>query len=229
MSRVGERLKKARTDAGLSVKQTARKLGVAESFVNDVELGRKVVSEDLLKRFSKVFGEDVSQIGLGSLEESVLFEEATKTKNVIKETAYVPPKEPVNELWNQAFGDKLKNVPLYDVNLKKSMGYRTYAVENKRIEGQPMDKVLAVMVQEDSLKGYRIEKGDLLLCVEAREIQGSAILVVEYKGKRALRHVTNKNNGQVELATWKQEKQVETLPLKEVKALARVFKVEFNL
>ena len=43
MSRVGQRIKEARLKSGMSQKVLAKKLGVAEKYINDVELGRKVV------------------------------------------------------------------------------------------------------------------------------------------------------------------------------------------
>jgi transcriptional regulator with XRE-family HTH domain len=48
MARVGEELKKARLDANMSLKQLAKKLGVSESFINEVEQGRRVVNEAFL-------------------------------------------------------------------------------------------------------------------------------------------------------------------------------------
>lgn len=64
MARVGEELKKSRLEANMSMKQVAKKLGVSESFVNEVELGRRIVNEDLIKRFSKVFNKKIGSMGL---------------------------------------------------------------------------------------------------------------------------------------------------------------------
>ncbi|MEL7598249.1 MAG: helix-turn-helix transcriptional regulator, partial [Clostridiaceae bacterium] len=45
MSRIGDKIKEVRLSSKLTEKQLAKKLGVAESFIKDVELGRKVANE----------------------------------------------------------------------------------------------------------------------------------------------------------------------------------------
>ena len=45
MSRVGEKIKEARLKAGMTQKALGKKLGVAEKFINEVEIGRKIVQE----------------------------------------------------------------------------------------------------------------------------------------------------------------------------------------
>ena len=56
MSRVGENIKNTRNSVGMSQKQLAKKLGVAESFINEVETGRKVANQSLIDRVVKSFG-----------------------------------------------------------------------------------------------------------------------------------------------------------------------------
>ena len=55
MSRVGEKIKEAREKTGLTQKALAKKLGVAEKFINEVETGRRVAQESFIDRAAKVF------------------------------------------------------------------------------------------------------------------------------------------------------------------------------
>jgi len=229
MARVGEELKKARLDANMSTKQAAKKLGVSESFINEVEQGRRVINEDLIKRFSKVFSKNVSTMGLGSLEESVQTESFTRTKEVIKKEVYVAPKTPVNELWNQAFGENIKNVPLFEESLKAPIAHKSFVVEGKKIHGHAMDKVLMVKVSSEELRGYGLVKGDLLLGVEAKDIQGTAFMLVKVSGKNLLRKVRNLNNGSVELFSFHTKEEVLRKPIKEVEPLVKFYKLERTL
>ena len=229
MARVGEELKKSRLEANMSMKQVAKKLGVSESFVNEVELGRRIVNEDLIKRFSKVFNKKVGTMGLGSLEESAQSESFERTKETIKKEVYVAPKTPVNELWNQAFGENIKNVPIFGYDLKNPLGHQSHVVEKKKIDGYPMDKVVMLKVENDDLKGYRIQKGDLVSGVEAKEIQGTQMMLLSYKGKHLLRKIRNLNNGNVELLTFNETQRSEIVPLKEVTILLKLYKVEIRL
>lgn len=229
MARVGEELKKSRLDAGFTVKQVAKKLGVSESFVNDVELGRKVISEDIMNRFSKVLNKNIATMGLGSLEEVAHEETVERTKETIKKEVYVAPKTPVNELWNQAFGENIKNVPVFDYLMKNPLAHRSHVVENKKIDGHPMDKVLMLQVENDDLKGYRIQKGDLITGVEVKDIQGTAVMLIGYKGKNLLRKVRNLNNGNVELLTYNESQRSEIVPIKEIRTILKIYKAEIKL
>gem|GEM_PF-250300 len=226
MARVGEELKKNRLDANMTLKQVAKKLGVSESFVNEVEQGRKAVNEDLLKRFSKVFDKNISTMGLGSLEEAAQTESVARTKEVIKKEVYVAPKTPVNELWNQAFGENIKNVPVFDETMKSPISHKGYVVEGKKIEGFPMDKVLLVKSGSEDLKGYGIMKGDLLFGVEAKDIQGTSFMLVSVQGKNLLRRVKNLNNGSVELLSYREKEEVRKVPIKDVLPLVKFHKLE---
>ena len=58
MSRVGENIKKVREASGLSAKALAKKMGVSESFLVELEGGRRVINEAMLQRFSKVVGKN---------------------------------------------------------------------------------------------------------------------------------------------------------------------------
>lgn len=229
MARVGEELKKARLDANMSLKQLAKKLGVSESFINEVEQGRRVVNEAFLERFNKVFKKEAGPLGLGSLEASVQDEAPEKARPQVKKETYAAPATPVNELWNQAFGENIKNVPVYGYPMTGPLSHRSHVVEGKKIDGHPMDKVFQLKVDNDDMKGFRIRTGDVLSAVEVKEISGSAILLVEYKGKNLLRKVRNLNNGNVELTWYPDSQKSEVAPLKEVKPLGKIYKVEITL
>ena len=56
MSRLGDTIRAARVKAGMTPKALGKKCGVAESFINDVERGTKIVSDDQAQRILKVLG-----------------------------------------------------------------------------------------------------------------------------------------------------------------------------
>ncbi len=227
MARVGEELKKYREEAKMSMKQLAKKLGVSEGFVNEVEQGRRVVNEDLMKRFSKVLNKNMKTMGLGSLEETAEIEVVRETKEAVRKETYIPPKTPVNDLWNQAFGENIKNVPIYDMEMKAPIGHRSFVVENKKIEGYPMDKVMMFKIQNDELRDYRIQKGDYLIAHEHKDIKNGAIMLVSYKNTKMICQVKNLNNGTVELKAGSKGTQV--VPIKEVIVFAQMDKLEIKL
>jgi len=59
MSRVGDRIKQVRESKEISQKQLGKKIGVSESFINEVEMGKKVINEKFLEKISKILGEEI--------------------------------------------------------------------------------------------------------------------------------------------------------------------------
>ncbi len=229
MARVGEELKKSREEAKMTMKQLSKKLGVSESFINEVEQGRRVVNEDLMKRFSKVLNKNIKTMGLGSLEETAESEPVQEQKETIRKEVYTAPKTPVNELWNQAFGENIKNIPIYDYEMKTPIDHRSFVVEKKKIEGYPMDKVMMFKVQNDDLKDYRIEKGDYLIAHEHKDIRNGAFMLISHKDKKMIRKVKNLNNGTVELIQGIGSKESQIVSIKEITVYAEMDKLEIKL
>ncbi len=135
MSRVGERIKEARQKSGMTQKALAKKLGVAEKFVNEVETGRKIINESLISKVSKVLNTDLNDINM-----VVTDEELQKELKAEKQVRQTKPAE-VNEVWNQAFGSVLKNVPIYDYSLAQVKGYKQLATASNKIDGHTANKV----------------------------------------------------------------------------------------
>jgi len=154
MSRVGENIKNTRNSIGMSQKQLAKKLGVAESFINEVESGRKVVNQNLIDKLSKVLGKDINDITM-SFEEQVYKEE--KNQKYSSE----PKKESVKDVWSEAFGSVLKNVPVYRYDLGKPVSWKQLPLINNKVEGYAQDKVLYLQIEDDDMIGFRIGSGDL--------------------------------------------------------------------
>ncbi|MDZ5000912.1 helix-turn-helix domain-containing protein, partial [Clostridium perfringens] len=74
MSRVGEKIKEARLKSGMSLKMLAKKLGVAEKFINEVELGRKVAQESFIDKAAKVLNTDFNDVSMVVTDEALLEE-----------------------------------------------------------------------------------------------------------------------------------------------------------
>ena len=79
MSSVGERIKAARNSKGMTQKQLAKKLGVSEGYINEVETGRKVVEEKFIERAGKVLGGDLSE--MTTLFDNIAYEERKAVEN----------------------------------------------------------------------------------------------------------------------------------------------------
>ena len=138
-------------------------------------------------------------------------------------------KPEVNEMWNQAFASVLKNVPIYDESLKKTIGTKPLAVHDNKIEGISQDKVFYMSVESDEMASFRIQKNDLLLCGSVKEFSVNGIYVLKADDKVVVRQVKRLDSTKVLLLSNKGAVRTETANVKEIQFLAKAIKVEFNL
>jgi transcriptional regulator with XRE-family HTH domain len=227
VSRVGENIKRLRNEAGLTQKTLAKKLGVAESFINEVESGRKVINESLISRISKVLGKEINDIGM-SVEEESSREEMQPSKSF--KTDIKPKKvEEVQEVWSSAFGSVLRNVPVYDYNMTKAKSTRLLPVQNNKIEGYAQDKVFYLEVENDDLIGLRIAKGDIAFAHSAHELENNGVFLLEYSSERVIRQIKKLDNTKVLLISNRGSLKTETANIKEVKVIAKLDRIEIKL
>ncbi|MGV1063577.1 S24 family peptidase [Clostridium perfringens] len=223
MSRVGERIKEAREKSGMTQKALAKKLGVAEKFVNEVETGRKIINESLISKVSKVLNTDLNDINM-----VVTDEELQKELKAEKQVRQTKPAE-VNEVWNQAFGSVLKNVPIYDYSLAQVKGYKQLATASNKIDGHTANKVFYLRIENNDMTGYRIQENDLALCYSIKEIENNSICLVEFNGKRVIRQIKKLDNVKALLISNNGSIRTETANIKELKAIAKLYRIEFDL
>ncbi|MGL5243559.1 MAG: helix-turn-helix domain-containing protein [Sarcina sp.] len=229
MSRVGERIKQAREKSGLTQKALAKKLGVAEKFINEVEVGKKIINESLIDKISKVLKSDLNDISMVVTDEDLQKEKQIEIKKVAPVKSNLKASGEVNEVWNQAFGSVLKNVTIYDYNLNKVMGYKQLPIISNKIEGYSADKVFYITIENSDMTGYRIQKGDLAFCNSIKELENNSICLLEFNGKRIVRQIKKLDNSKVLLISNGGSMRTETAIVKEVTPIAKLNKVEFIL
>lgn len=217
MSRLGSKILEARTKKGLSRKQLAKKVGVAEKYIEEVELGKKIISESLLSKITNIIGEDVNDISM-SFEESV-FEEEKETK-----AQYKTPKNTTanNESWTSALSSILVEVPVYGYDLNQVVSRMPMAVMGNKIEGIAKDKVLFIKIENDDMIGFRIAKGDIAFATLTHEVINNKICLIEYNDKRVIRQVKTLDSEKVLLINNINGIKTETVNKKQLKVLAEL-------
>ena len=223
MSRVGEKIKMAREKSGMPAKVLAKKLGVAEKFINEVEMGRKVAPESFIDRAAKVLNVDLNDISMVVTDEALMEE-----KKTLKE---MPKKkiEASSEVWTDAFSSVLKNVPIYDYSLSKNNGFKEMPVHSNKIEGYPQDKVCYLQIEDDEMSGFRIMKGDLAFAHSVKEVSNNGIFLLDYRGKRKVRQVKTLGISKILLVSNSGSLITETMEIKEVNVIAKLERIEIKL
>ncbi|MBM7834017.1 helix-turn-helix domain-containing protein [Clostridium sardiniense] len=225
MSRVGDRIKEARLKANIPQKALAKKLGVSEKYINEVEMGRKVAQESFINKASKVLNTDLNDINMVVTDEDLMEE-----KRVAKESKPSFKKDnKSNEVWENAFSSVLKNVPIYDYELKNVKGHKELPIHSNKVEGYPQDKVIYLEVSDDEMSGFRMLKGDLVFGHLVTELNQNGFYLVNYKGETKIREVRRLDNSKVLLMSNRGSAMTETVEVRNMKVIAKLDRVEIKL
>lgn len=234
MSRAGESIRKMREEAHLTPKALAKKLGLAETVILEMEGGRRVVSEEVIKRVSKILGKKEEDMGLASLESTVSVQE--KQRRFQKRAAAAPkgqkPSAPPvkNDVWDQAFGSNLKNLPIHSVKEPgKVNGSQLYPVQSGKIMGINQEKAVLYQMAGNELAAYGIFQGSLLLGQEVKEIVHDGYYLMTYNGENLVRKVQLLGNGNARLLRNDGRELSSTVALKELTVKVRFHRVETKL
>ena len=221
MSRVGDRIKEVREAKAISQKQLGKKLGVSESYINEIEMGRKVINEKMLEKISKILGEEIEDTSVSFHADEHVEERKPKLER--------PSEEKVKEVWNDAFSSVLKNVAIYKYDLAKAIGIKQMPIISNKVEGYAQDKVLFLEIENDDMLGFRICTGDIAFAHLTHEIENNAISLVDYNGERVLRQIKKLDSNKILLISNKGSMRTETVQHKDVKVIAKLDRVEFKL
>lgn len=229
MSRVGEKIKEARLKSGLTQKALAKKLGVSDKFINEVESGRRVVQESFIDRAAKILKADLNDISMVITDEALMEErKAEKVKNIEKKSTPRMIGE-TSEVWTEAFSSVLKKVSIYDYSMAIELGSKELPNYSNKVEGYPADKVFYIKVQDNEMSGFRIMKDDLAFAHLVKEANVGGIYLVEYKGKRIIRQIKSLGNQRVLLISNAGSVMTETVDLYNIKVIAKLERIEISL
>lgn len=225
MSRVGDRIKEARLKANMPQKALAKKLGVSEKYINEVELGRKIAQESFINKVSKVLNADLNDISMVATDEDLM--EEKKSFREVNSTSKKNNKS--NEVWENAFSSVLRNVPIYDYSLKNIKGHKELPIHSNKIEGYNQDKVLYIEVSDDEMSGFRMLKGDLVFGHLVTELNQNGFYLVEYKGETKIREIRRLDNSKALLMNNRGSLMTETVEVRNIKVIAKLDRIEIKL
>ncbi len=240
MSRLGDLLKTERLRQGLTHKQVAKKCGVAESFLIDVEAGTRIIADDQARRILKSIGlkqQTEADFTLDDIAATVDLQTVQPAlQKAVQENKAKKAEEPMasagdgveGSIWLDALTSVLKRVPVYNAVMKE-IDHKLLPVLNGHIENAPPDKVYYYLVPDDALRGFRVCQNDLVLVVPAGSPIDGAIMLVEAKGRRMLRKIKRLENFQLLLQSYDREYSAETYAVNEVSCLGRCVRAEVSL
>ena len=244
MSRLGDLIRTERLRQKMTPKQVARKCGVSESYLIAVEAGTRIIGDDQARRILKTIGlkqQNEAEFTLDDIAATVdlaqvrpsLAAKAVEPKPKPKEAEKVASSEEKDEgvagsIWLDALQSVIKRVPVMNA-VMKPVRHKLVPVENGRIEGANPEKVFYYLAPDDSMRGFRIHRGDVVLTVPAQSPVDGAVMLINYNEHRYLRKIKVLNDRQVLLQSYDREYEQETAEISEVGFISRCVQVTFDL
>ena len=111
----------------------------------------------------------------------------------------------------------------------KPVSYRLVPVENGRIEGANPEKVFFYLAPDDSMRGFRIHKGDIVLTVPANSPVDGAIMLLNHNEHRYLRKIKVLDDHTVLLQHYDREYEADTVAISDIGFISRCVRVTFEL
>lgn len=239
-SRMGAIIREARLKKGMTEKQLAKKVGMAENVIKAIEMGTRIVSDDQSQRIMKALGAEGSVTPMSAEldaanEGPVKLRPKPRPYIIAAETPERPLSEPEKQEvvesasnWLDALGGVLKRVPVMGED-GVVIDHRTCPVVGGKIEGGHPDKVTFFRCPDDALSGFRIWAGDLLLVVPQPVPVDDAVMIVRRGEHRMARKVKKMPGGLVLLQSYDREFKAETVPLKELVFVGQCVRLERTL
>ena len=239
MSRLGDLILLERTRQKLTRKQVARKCGVSEGYIKDVEEGRRIIQDDQARRILRTLGTSQRNEAEFSLDEIAATVDLgtlapTKPAPVAPKPAEPQPaakpqtKEEQSGIWLDALSSVLKPVPVMNAGWIQ-VSRRMVPIQDGKIEGAKPEKVVYFLAPDDSMRAMRIEKGDLVLVVPQTLPIDGAIMLVEYGAHRCLRRVKLLGNSNILLQSGDRDLGTESVHISEIKLIGKAVRVEIAL
>ena len=241
MSRLGDLIRTERIRQKLTPKQVAKKCGVSESYLLAVEAGTRIIADDQARRILKTMGlkqQTEAEFTLDDIAATVdlvqvqpKMAEALKKKPEKKEAELAASSQEesvAGSVWLDALQSVLKRVPVMNA-VMKPVSYQLVPVENGRIEGANPDKVFFYLAPDDSMRGFRIHRGDIVLTVPAQSPVDGAVMLLNYKEHRYLRKIKVLDDHTVLLQSYDREYEAETASMSDIGFISRCVKVTFEL
>ena len=243
MSRLGDLIRLERTRQGLTHKQVARKCGVSDKYLMEVEAGIRIIADDQARRILKSMGmteHTEADFTLDDIAATVDLQSAVPQLTKAAEAKKAPAKQEKAEvvaesgpgvagsIWLDALSGVLKHVPIYNAVMKE-VGHRLLPITNGRIEGAAPDKVYYFMAPDNSLRGFRVQRGDLLLVVPAQAAVDGAIMLLQTPQGRILRKVKRVNDYQAMLQKYDEAFESEIKNFSDLTFVGRCVRLEAEL
>jgi SOS-response transcriptional repressor LexA len=242
MSIIGTNIKKIRIKQNLTAKQLAKKCGISETALLEIEDGKKVPTTQLTNLITKGLGVNIDAI------EPSYFSDYFDENPEPKETAQVSPsrisnakQENIKPSGSNTISDALskavKKIPVIaKITTGKSIPFEGDIIDNKfepvfqgKNNNVAGEDFIYYMVQDNSMQGARIMKSDLALVFLTDSIRDKDIALFTYKNNTYIRRYKAMTNNMVVLYPENPDFETFAVDKNDIKLTGKVLRVEFKI
>lgn len=241
MSLIGTNIKNIRSKKNMTMKQLGKKCGLSETLIRDVESGKKVPNTNIVSSISKALGVHVDAI------EPSYFSDYFSEDNDVKEQVSANQKQSYNNKQSKAikkentisdaFSKAIKKIPVVNkISIGKSIPFQGDIIDykyepvfqNKANNVGDMDFIYYVL-QENSMIGSRMIKGDLCLVFLTSSILNNDIVLFTYNNKTLIRRYKSIDEGKLLLYPDNPEYDVIVTDSNKIDIIGKIVRVEFKI
>ena len=242
MSIIGTNIRKVRLKQNLSAKQLAKKCGMSETALVEIEEGKKVPTTQITKLITKALGVNIDAIEPSYFAE--YFDENPEPKEAAPvSTIRVLNAKPVDNKQNNgntisdAFSKAVRKIPvLSKITAGKSIPFDGDIIDNKfepvfqgKSNNVAGEDFVYYMVQDNSMQGARIMKGDLALVFLTDSIRDKDLVLFSYKNNTYIRRYKAVADNLVVLFPENPDFETFAVDKKDIKVVGKVLRVEFKI
>lgn len=227
MSKIGTEIQKIRLQKNITTKQLAKKIGVNEKNIMDIETGKTIIKDSILRKIEKALDTDIQNHQFSVTKEEFEPETMEELLNSQKKSTKKPIKK--EHVWESAFTNAFAELPVYAYNLKSIESTKRLPIINNKVEGFSKEKLFYLKVNDLEMNGFRIRKNDNALCFKTKEFNKNGIYFIEFNGQRMIREI--KHADQLNYYVISQPSDIRQLKVakKSIQILAKIIKIEFYL
>lgn len=242
MSIIGTNIKKIRMKQNLSAKQLAKKCGISEAALLDIEDGKKVPTTQLTNLITKGLGVNIDAIEPSYFSD--YFDENPEPKETapVNTARVLNAKQADNKQGNantisDALSKAVKKIPVLNkITAGKSIPFEGDIIDNKfepvfQGKGNNVagEEFIYYMVSDNSMQGARIMKGDLALVFLTDSIRDKDMVLFTYKNSTYIRRYKSVSDTMVALIAENSDYDSFAVDKKDIKIVGKVLRVEFKI
>lgn len=238
MNTFAEKMRALRTQNKMTTKQLAKACGLAESYILQVESGKKVANEESAEKIMTILGGKA----ILSFEQDVMLESSPAPLQPIKRSSSthtavnpggnqqhaVQPVDAKNQ-WADALSGIVHTYPIHDLNTMQAVGSKVLPIFSKKVEGLSPEKLRLIQLSDDSLSSFRLMSRDIVWIEICKEAPKEGLYLISVDQKLMIRWLKRIPGNQWSVSKKVSDEAPAIIPASQLIVEGRCFKSEFSL